>query len=129
MVPNLQNSCSCGRESEKFLTLFDHGCRFLGFHLVMQNQLLKVLYILLPICFQSCVFNIILFPAGVESASSETFVDQLTVHGKHRVSLMLDKGLRASLFYNNTGTYCSHLFFKEKNVAKKLVRSTCSKSI
>ena len=94
-----------------------------------QNQLLKVLYILLPISFQSCVLNIILFPAGVESASSETFVDQLTDHGKHRVSLMLDKGLRASLFYNNAGAYCFHLFCKKKNVAKKLVRSTYSKSI
>ena len=51
-----------------------------------QNQLLKVLYILLPISCQSCVLNIIFFPAGVESAGSETFVDQLTAHGKHRVS-------------------------------------------
>ena len=91
-----------------------------------QNQHLKVLYILLPISFQSCVLNIILFPAGVESAGSETFVDQLTAHGKHRVSLMLDKRLRASLFYNNTGAYCFHLFCKKKNVAKKLVRSTYS---
>ena len=66
-----------------------------------QNKLLKVLYILLPISCQSCVVNIIFFPAGVESAGSETFVDQLTAHGKHRVSLMPDKGLRASLFYNN----------------------------
>ena len=91
-----------------------------------QNQLLKVLYILLAISFQSCVLNIILFPAGVESASSETFVDQLTAHGKHRVSVMPDKRLRASLFYNNTGAYCFHLFCKKKNVAKKLVRSTYS---
>ena len=90
---------------------------------------MKVLYILLPISFQCCVLNIRLFFAGVESGSSETFVDQLTAHGKHRVSLMLDKVLRASLFYNNTGAYCSHLFCKKKNVAKKLVRSTCSKSI
>ena len=43
---------------------------------------------MLPISFQSCVMDIILFPAGVESASSETFVDQLTAHGKHRVSLI-----------------------------------------
>ena len=70
--------------------------------------------------------DIILFPTGVESASSETFVDQLTAHGKHRVSLMPYKGLRASLFYNNTGAYCFHLFCKKKNVAKKLVRSTYS---
>ena len=91
-----------------------------------QNQHLKVLYIMLPISFQSCVMDIILFPAGVESASSETFVDQLTAHGKHRVSLMLDKRLTASLFYNNTGAYCFHLFCKKKNVAKKLVRSTYS---
>ena len=94
-----------------------------------QNQLFKVLYILLPISFQFCVLNIILFHAGVESASSETFVDQLTAHGKHRVSLMLDKGLRASLFYDNTGSYCSLFFCIKKNVARKLVRSTCSKSI
>ena len=94
-----------------------------------QNQLLKVLYILLPISFQCCVLNIILFPAGVESASSETFVDQLTAHGKQRVSLMPDKGLRASLFYNNTGAYCFHLFCKKKHVAEKIVRSTYSKSI
>ena len=90
---------------------------------------MKVLYILLPISFQSCVLNIILFPTGVESASSETFVDQLTAHGKHRVSVVLNKGLRASLFHNNTGAYCFLLFCKKKNVAKKLVRSTCSKSI
>ena len=52
-----------------------------------QNQLLKIRYVLLPISFQTCVLNIILFPAGVESSSSETFVDQLTAHGKHlRVS-------------------------------------------
>ena len=94
-----------------------------------QNQLLKVLYILLPISFQCCVLNIILFPAGVESASSETFVDQLTARGKQRVSLMPDKGLRTSLFYDNTGAYCSHLFCKRKNVAEKIVRSTYSKSI
>ena len=81
---------------------------------------------MLPISFQSCVMDIILFPAGVESASSETFVDQLTAHGKQRVSLMLDKRLRASLFYDNTGAYCFHLFCKKKNVAKKLVRSTYS---
>ena len=81
---------------------------------------------MLPISFQSCVMDIILFPAGVESASSESFVDQLTAHGKHRVSLMLDKRLTASLFYNNTGAYCFHLFCKKKNVAKKLVRSTYS---
>ena len=73
--------------------------------------------------------KVILFPAGVESASSETFVDQLTAHGKHRVSLMLDKRLRASLFYNNTGAYCFHLFCKKKNVTKKLLRSTYNKSI
>ena len=73
--------------------------------------------------------DIILFPKGVESASSETFVDQLTAHGNRRVSLMLDKRLRASLFYNNTGAYCSHLFCKRKNVAEKIVRSTYSKSI
>ena len=90
---------------------------------------MKVLYILLPISFQSCVLNIILFATGVESASSETFVDQLTAHGKHRVSAMPDKGLRASLFYNNTFAYCFHFFCKKKNVAKKLVRSTYSKSI
>ena len=94
-----------------------------------QNQLLKVLYVLLVISFQSCLLNIILFPAGVESASSETFVDQLTAHGKHRVSLMLDKRLRASLFYDNTGAYCFHLFCKGKTVAEKIVRSTYSKSI
>ena len=91
-----------------------------------QNQHLKVLYIMLPISFQSCVMDIILFPAGVESAGSETFVDQLTAHRRHRVSLMLDKRLTASLFYNNTGAYCFHLFCKKKNVAKKLVRSTYS---
>ena len=90
---------------------------------------MKVFYILLPISFQSCVLNIILFPAGVESASSETFADQLTAHGKHRVSLMLDKELRASLFYNSNGAYFFHLFCKKKNVAKKLVRSTYSKSL
>ena len=70
--------------------------------------------------------DIILFPTGVESASSETFVDQLTAHGKQRVSLMLDKRLRASLFYNSIGAYCFYLFCKKKNVAKKLVRSTYS---
>ena len=73
--------------------------------------------------------KVILFPAGVESASSETFVDQLTAHGKQRVSLMPDKGLRAPLFYNNTGAYCFHLFCKKKNVAKKLMRSAYSISL